>query len=57
MHGTFTTESPALARAQRSTRYTLARQLGGPGHTYDVLDAVTAACDEPQGLTFSNALR
>jgi len=53
--------SKALAIAERSTVYTLARLVGiGRGGTYAVMEAVFATTDadaQPQGLTYSNALR
>lgn len=66
-----TFETPSLARAQRSTRYTLARQLRTArfgvgvketplpeGTHYTVMDTVLTALDVPfmQGLTFHNGL-
>jgi hypothetical protein len=44
-----TSTTPALARAERSTRYTLARQLAGPyGDPYTILDYLH---DHIQGFT------
>lgn len=58
---TNTTETPSLAREQRMTRYTLARQLAkGERHmsTFDVLDLAVMACyGELSGhLTLTNAI-
>jgi hypothetical protein len=47
------TTSKALAHAERSTHYKLARQMGD---TYTILDVAERACHEPQGLTISNGL-
>jgi hypothetical protein len=55
-----TTQSPALARATRSTRYTLARQLSITNHrtdAYAVMDILLDALEGyTRGLTLSNAI-
>jgi hypothetical protein len=59
-----TSETPALAKVQRATRYTLARQVSATGTvkgTHRVLDMMFAqtmpGSTRYAGLTLSNALR
>lgn len=55
-----TSTTPALARADRSTRYTLARQLsiaGQHGSPYTVMDILLLALDgELTGAALTNSI-
>lgn len=49
----YTSQSRALGKAERSTAYKLARQMGNP---YAVLALMNDGCNKRQGLTLSNGI-